>query len=280
LDLFDPKPELEKFAGKPVPGGVEAFFDKQDSGKCMPSPFKFARHGECGMQFSELLPHLASCADSLCQIRSIHTDFNDHEGALRLFQTGKGRVGRPTLGAWVTYGLGTENQNLPAYVVLSDPNGDQVDGTKNWSSGWLPALYQGTPLRAKGTPLFNLALPRGVNRSMRDAELGLLAALNEEHRGRYPHFSELEARIKNYELAATIQTAVTEALDTSRESAETKQLYGCDRKPTDFYGTRCLMARRLLERGVRFVSVFNDRISTITNAHTAWPTTWTSPRLR
>ncbi|MBI2827273.1 MAG: DUF1501 domain-containing protein [Planctomycetia bacterium] len=260
VDLFDPKPALEKYSGQPVPGGVEAFFDKQDSGKCMPSPFKFARHGQCGMHFSELLPQLATCADSICQIRSMHTDFNDHEGAIRLFQTGKGRAGRPTLGAWVTYGLGTDNQNLPAYVVLSDPNGDQVDGSKNWSSGWLPALYQGTPLRARGTPLFNLAVPRGINRQMRDAELELLSALNQEHRQQYPHLSELEARIKNYELAAAIQTSVTEALDTSRESAETQKLYGMDREVTAPYGTRCLMARRLLERGVRFVSVFNDLI--------------------
>ena len=260
LDLFDPKPALTKYAGKPVPDGVEAFFDKQDSGKCMPSPFRFSRHGESGMTFSELLPQLATCADEICQIRSTVTEFNDHEGAIRLFQTGQGRVGRPSLGSWVTYGLGTANQNLPAYVVLADPKGYQLDGIKNWTSGWLPAVFQGTPVRSSGTPLFNLALPKGLNNDTRRAQLDLLAALNDEHRRKFPHLSELEARIANYELAANIKGSVTEALDLSQETAATRQLYGTDDKQTGSYGTRCLMARRLLEKGVRFVSVFNDLI--------------------
>lgn len=260
LDLFDPKPLLKKHAGKPVPGGVESFFDKAATGKCMPSPFKFSQHGESGMSFSELVPQLATCADDLCQIRTSMTEFNDHEGALRLFQTGQGRVGRPTMGSWVTYGLGTENQNLPGYVVLADPKGHQVDGIKNWTSGWLPAVFQGTPVRSQGAPLFNLELPKGVSNDMRRAQLDLLATLNGEHRQKFPHLSELEARIANYELAANIKGAVTEALDVSQETAATQQLYGVGQKETGTYSTRCLMARRLLERGVRFVSVFNDLI--------------------
>ena len=159
IDLFDPKPMLAKHAGEPLAGGVEAFFDRKDSGKCLPSPFRFSPHGESGMVFSELLPHLASCADDLCMIRSLHTLVNDHEGALRHFQTGKPQIGRPTLGAWITYALGTRNPKLPPYVVLSDPTHDQVDGIRNWSSGFLPAVYQGTPLRCDGPALFDLRCP-------------------------------------------------------------------------------------------------------------------------
>lgn len=260
LDLFDPKPMLSKYEGKPVPGGVDAFFDTQDSGKCLPSPFRFSQHGECGMEFSELVPHLASCADDICKIQSMTTQFNDHESAIRMIQTGQARVGRPTLGSWITYALGAENQNLPAYVVLSDPKGDQVDGPRNWSSGWLPAIYQGTTLRSQGIPIFNLNLPEGMDRHTRRDQLIFLAALNEEHFNKHPHLSELEARIRNYELSANIKDSVTGALDLSQESEGTQRLYGLHEKETQSYGTRCLMARRLLEKGVRFVSIFNDLI--------------------
>ncbi|MFN0050756.1 MAG: DUF1501 domain-containing protein [Planctomycetales bacterium] len=260
LDLFDPKPALAEHAGRNVPGGVEAFFDKQDSGLCMPSPFRFSQHGQSGMTFSELLPQLAECADDLCQVRSMHTELNDHEGALRLFQTGMGRVGRPTLGAWVTYALGSDNQNLPGYVVLADPKGHQVDGIKNWSAGWLPSICQGTPLRSQGSPLFDLEWPARVQPQTRQAQMELLAALNKKHRQRLPHVSELEARIANFELAGNIREAVMESMDVFGESAATQALYGMGQTETGSYGTRCLMARRLLERGVRFVSVFNDLI--------------------
>ncbi len=260
VDLFDPKTLLEKHAGEPVPGGVEAFFDKKSSGKCFPSPFKFSRHGSSGMEFSELLPNIASCAGDICQIRSLHTEVNDHEGALRHFQTGKPRVGRPTLGAWVTYALGGENESLPPYVVLSDPKGYQIDGIRNWSAGWLPARCQGTPLRTSGPALFDLSPPPGMTPVLKRNALDFLAGLNREHRARLPHVSDLEARMLNYELAATIGDSVTEALDVSREAEETRRLYGLDSTVTERYGKRCLMARRLLERGVRFVAVFNDQI--------------------
>ncbi|MBL8848434.1 MAG: DUF1501 domain-containing protein, partial [Planctomycetaceae bacterium] len=261
LDLFDPKPELEKYAGQPFPGGgVEAFFNKEDSGKCLPSPFRFGRHGESGMAFSELLPNLATCADDLCQVRSLHTEFSDHEGAIRLFQTGKGRVGRPSLGSWINYALGTENQRLPGHVALADPTGYQLDGIKNWTSGWLPAIYQGTPLRAEGTPLFNLDVPSGMTAATRRAQLDLLTAFNADHRDRFPHLSELDARIANLDLAASIKDAVLEGMDVSGETAATQTLYGMDNDATKRYGARCLIARRLLERGVRYVAVFNDLI--------------------
>ena len=261
IDLFDPKPLLEKFAGKPLPGGVEAFFDKQDSSLCAPSPFRFSRHGESGMQFSELLPHLAKCADDLCQIRSMHTLVNDHEGALRHFQTGKPRIGRPTIGAWISYALGTANQDLPPYVVLSDPTADQVDGIRNWSSGFLPALFQGTPLRCDGPGLFDLALPENVTGEMQTHQLELLRDLNRHHQRRYPHLSELEARIANNALAANIGSEVNEAMDLSQETDEVQTEYGMKNPATGTYSRRCLIARRLLERGVRFVALFNDRIN-------------------
>lgn len=261
IDLFDPKPELIKHAGQPMPGGVEAFFDKQDSSKCSPSPFKFARHGQSGMEFSELLPRLAGCADDLCMIRSLHTLVNDHEGALRHFQTGKPRIGRPTMGSWLTYALGTPNPKLPPYVVLSDPNHDQVDGIRNWSSGFLPAIYQGTPLRADGPALFDLALPDGVNDEMQREQLALLEFLNRDHQRRFAHLSELDARIANNTLAGGIRDEISRALDLSQETAETQQLYGIGNPATGTYSRRCLMAPRLLEHGVPFVAVFNDAIN-------------------
>jgi hypothetical protein len=260
IDLFDPKPEIQKFAGKPMPGGVEAFFEKQATNVCVPSPFKFAKHGECGMEFSELLPNLASCADDLCMIRSLHTLVNDHEGALRHFQTGKPRVGRPTIGSWLTYALGTDNHKLPSYVVLSDPKYDQVDGIRNWSSGFLPAIYQGTPLRPDSPALFDLELPSGETQEMQRQQLSLLEDLNREHQQRFSHLSELDARMANYALAGNIRDEVTAAMDTAGETPETHKLYGTDNPVTGTYSRRCLLARRLIERGVRFVALFNDNV--------------------
>ncbi|MDB5386559.1 MAG: hypothetical protein JWM11_2205 [Planctomycetaceae bacterium] len=260
IDLFDPKPVLNEYAGKPMPGGVEAFFDKNDSGKCLPSPFKFARHGQSGMEFSELLPHLAGCADDLCMIRSLHTVVNDHEGALRHFQTGKPRIGRPSIGSWLTYAQSTPNPKLPPYVVLSDPTHDQVDGIRNWSSGFLPAIYQGTPLRADGPALFDLDLPTGTTREMQREQLELLEFLNRDHQQKFKNLSELDARIANNALAGGIRDEITNALDLSRETPETQKLYGMGNEATGTYSRRCLMARRLLEHGVPFVAVFNDAI--------------------
>ena len=260
IDLFDPKPALEKNAGQPIPGGVEAFFDKKDSGKCLPSPFRFSRHGESGMEFSELLPRMAECADDFCMVRSLHTVVNDHEGALRHFQTGKPQIGRPTIGSWLTYALGTPNPNLPSYVVLSDPSGDQLDGMRNWSSGFLPALYQGTPLRSDGPPLFDLTLPAGVTEEMQREQLSLLETLNRRHQKRFSHLSELDARIANNTLAGNVRDEVVNALDLSKETAQTQELYGMNIPATGTYSRRCLMARRLLEHGAPVVALFNDTI--------------------
>jgi hypothetical protein len=255
MDLFDPKPELTKHDGQPHPMGVEAFTAANNKNALMASPFKFQRHGQCGTEMSELLPHLASIADELCLVRSMYTEHNNHPEAHAMMQSGKIFAGRPTMGAWISYALGTENQNLPAYVVLRDPRGYSGNTKRAWTNGWLPALYQGIEFNSTGTPVrfLNRAQPEPPD-AQRNA-LDLLARLNAEHLRDFPGDSELEARIQNYELAARMQLTVAGALDLSGESDHTKKLYGLDNPVTQGYGTRCLMARRLVESGVRFVQV-------------------------
>jgi hypothetical protein len=258
MDLFDPKPELNKWNGKDYPGtDLEIHFDKQ-AGKLLESPFKFQQRGQSGMEFTELLPRTAGIADELTLIRSMTTDSIDHESALRIIHSGKFQAGRPTWGSWVLYGLGTERQDLPAYVVLSDPGGLPVDGIRNWSSGWLPAIYQGTQIRSEGSPVFNLSTPADIPSAARANQLQLLEKLNQAHLSSHPENSELQARISNFEIAARMQSSVSDVLDLSQESAETKKLYGLDHanSATANYAKRCLMARRLVEKGVRFVQVY------------------------
>jgi len=255
MDLFDPKPVLTKHHGQTYPGKLETHFDKQ-AGKLLSSPFRFRPYGQSGMVLSEIVPHMSQIVDDLTLVRSMTTDSVDHETALRLIHTGKILAGRPTWGSWVVYALGTENQNLPAYVVLSDPGGLPVDGIRNWSSGWLPAINQGTPFRSGDAPVLNLKRPPGITAEARDYQLRFLDELNRAHARRHPGNTELEARIANFEIAAAMQTAVPEALDLSRESMATRHMYGLDNPATHEYGTRCLIARRLVERGVRFVQLF------------------------
>jgi hypothetical protein len=255
MDLFDPKPELTKQNGKPHPDKLEVHFHTQQ-GKLLASPFKFAKHGKAGVELSELLPHTAKIVDDVTLVRSMATDSVDHEAALRVIHSGKIFAGRPVWGSWVLYGLGTERKELPAYVVLSDPGGLPVDGTNNWSSGFLPAVYQGTPFRAKGTPVAHLATPTGVPAAARRNQLDLLNDLNAAHLRKHPGNDELEARLRHYELAAKMQTTVPEILDISGETEETRKLYGLDNPKSAEYGKRCLLARRLVERGVRFVQIF------------------------
>ncbi len=256
MDLFDPKPELQKWHGKPYPGGeIEVHFDKQQ-GNVLGSPFSFAKHGESGMELCEHLPHTARIADDICLVRSMSTESVDHESALRLIHSGKFLAGMPAWGSWVLYALGTANENLPAYVVLGDPGGLPVDGEKNWSSGFLPALYQGTPFRSSASPVFNLQTPAGIGPTARRNQLNLLEELNRRHLDRHPENTELTARIANFETAARMQMAVPDALDLTGETTGTRQQYGLDNPATAEYGTRCLLARRLIERGVRFVQIF------------------------
>jgi len=255
MDLFDPKPELQKHHGMQHSIKVEMFQTGSEQNTLMGSPLRFARHGECGMELSEVIPHIGSVADELCLVRSMHSGHNNHTEALVMFMTGKMFQGRPTFGAWISYALGNENRNLPAYVVLRDPTGYNTSGTLTWSSGWLPALFRGTEFSAEGAPVLNLqparVQPEGVQRD----NLDFLAALNRRHQSLYPDESVLETRIQNYELAARMQLAAAEVLDISKETPATRKLYGLDNPTTERYGLRCLMARKLVEAGVRFVQI-------------------------
>ncbi|HKB37815.1 MAG TPA: DUF1501 domain-containing protein, partial [Gemmataceae bacterium] len=255
MDLFDPKPELQKRDGQSIPESVE-IYQKGNSDKLLASPFPFQRRGQCGMELADVLPHLGTVADEITLVRSMYTEHNNHTEALVMMSTGKLFQGRPSVGAWISYALGTENQNLPAYVVLRDPAGYNTSGKLVWSSGWLPALYQGTEFSSVGAPVLNLRPGRPVPETVQRDSLDFLAELNRDHQKQYPRETELEARIQNYELAARMQLHAAEAIDLSKESAATRKLYGLDDPVTASYGTRCLMARRLIEAGVRFVQVF------------------------
>ena len=255
MDLFDPKPELTKRAGQPHPDGVE-IHQSDNANILLPSPFEFRRHGECGMEISEVLPHQSTVVDEMCLVRSMYTEHNNHPEGLNMLLTSNIFAGRPVIGSWITYALGTENQNLPAYVVLRDPEGYHTLGKILWSSGWLPALYQGVEFASTGTPVHHLNPPVPVPPGVQRESLDYLAKINVEHLRHHPRESELEARIQNYELAARMQLAAAEVLDLSNETEATKKLYGLDNPVTASYGTRCLMARRLVEAGVRFVQIF------------------------
>ncbi|MFO1000069.1 MAG: DUF1501 domain-containing protein [Planctomycetaceae bacterium] len=256
MDLFDPKAELQKWHGKPYPAGdLETHFDKQ-KGNVLGSPYKFRKCGQSGMELCELLPHTGSIADEITLIRSMKTGSVDHEAALRMIHSGRLFAGMPSFGSWISYALGTENRDLPSFVVLSDPGGLPIDGEKNWSSGWLPAVYQGTVFRSGSSPVLNLQSPEGVTAAVRRNQLDYLGKLNRRHASRYPENSELTARIANFETAARMQTSVPELLDLSSETKETRELYGLDNPAIEEYGARCLTARKLVEQGVRFVGVY------------------------
>lgn len=259
MDLTDPKPMLSKLDGTDYPGEVQFSFVNQASKKLLGSPFSFQQHGECGTELSELLPHTAKVVDDVCLIRSMHTGANGHEVSIRYFHGGiPGILGRPTFGSWLTYALGSETQDLPAFMVLSDPGGHPVDGATNWSNGFMPAMFQGTVLRPREPRILNLQPPLHLSQSIQRQNLDLLQSLNRQYLDAHPGESELEARIASYELAARMQTAATDALDISKETAATHSMYGLDNPETREYGTRCLLARRLVERGVRFVQLFHS----------------------
>lgn len=258
MDLFDPKPMLDKFDGKPFPGEIKYDNPAQASSKVLASPWKFSKHGQCGMELSELLPCLGKVADDITLIRSMHTGVNNHGQSMYALTSGRPIGGRPTLGSWLTYGLGSESQELPAFVALTHPSGMPLLGAENWSNGWLPSAFQGTVVRPREPHILNLDPPAHLAGKPQERQLDYLRRLNGEHLQQHSGESDLEARIASYELAARMQVAAKEALDISGESESTKQMYGINDPVTKDYGTRCLIARRLVERGVRFVQVFNQ----------------------
>ncbi|MBI5759992.1 MAG: DUF1501 domain-containing protein [Planctomycetales bacterium] len=255
MDLFDPKPALKKHNGQQHSIKVEMFQVGSEQNKLLDTPFSFRRYGTAGIEMSEVIPHIGGVADDLCLIRSMHTGHNNHTEGLIMFMTGKIFQGRPSFGSWISYALGTENRNLPAYVVLRDPAGYNTTGTLTWSSGWLPALYRGTEFSSAGSPVLNLRAAREQPDGVQRDNLEFLARLNRMHQRDYPRETELETRIQNYELAARMQLAATSVLDVANETADTQKLYGLDNPRTKPYGLRCLLARKLIESGVRFVQI-------------------------
>jgi hypothetical protein len=256
VDTFDPKPELTKNHGKPMnKGKVDVFFG--NPGNLMASPYKFQKHGESGIEVSELYPNLAGHVDDLCMVRSVYSTSNNHSPAIFQMNSGNMRPGNPSLGSWVTYGLGSENENLPSYIVMYDWRGGPIGGAPNWASGFMPAAYQGTSFRSGGTPIADLNPPKWVDPHLQRAEIDFVQKLNQEHLASHGGNSDLDARIASYELAFQMQTHAPEAMDLAKESDATKKLYGIGEKTTDYFGKQCLIARRMVERGVRFIQLYS-----------------------
>ncbi len=272
LDLFDPKPELTRLDGQKMPESlttnVRFAFIKKETATIMGSRRIFRKHGECGMELSDLLPNLAGCADDIALVRSMHTEaFNHHPGQL-LMNSGVSRFGRPTLGSWLYYGLGSESRDLPGYVVLNSGRGTS-GGASNWTSGFLPTSYAGVVFRSKGEPVLNLENPAGIDRYLQRRTIDAVGELNRAHFSQFGD-DEINSRISAYELAFRMQAAAPELIDFTSESQTTLDAYGVDREdpriksdrpggPGQYrsFATNCLLARRLIERGVRFVNIYH-----------------------
>lgn len=257
VDLFDYKPDLDKHDGKKLDWKGELDTFNPDPGPLMKSPYAFQQFGESGAWVSEKYPALATCVDDIAFIKSCYCESNNHAPALFQLNTGMTRVGFPSMGSWLCYGLGSENHNLPGFVVMYDHRGGPIGGPQNWGAGFLPSTYQATPFRSSGTPILNLNPQRGMTAQDQRAQLDLLAELNASHAADHPGEADLLARIESYELAFRMQMEAPEAVDLSTESPHTKSLYGMDNEQTKYFGTQLLIARRLVERGVRFVQVYS-----------------------
>ncbi len=261
IDLYDPKPALRQWHGEPLPEALtrdlQLAFVKP-SAKVLASPREFRPHGDSGTEFSDYIPHIASRADDICLVRSMHTEAFNHHPGQALLMSGSQQLGRPTVGAWVSYGLGSESENLPAFVVLSSGRGSS-GGSSNWSNGFLASTYQGVVFRSAGEPILYLKNPEGVSDRTQRARLDAIRQLNSE-RYAVTGDTEIAARIQSYELAFRMQSAAPDLLDFSKESQATLEMYGVGKDPTHPYATNCLLARRMVEKGVRFVML----------AHASW----------
>jgi hypothetical protein len=258
VDTFDPKPDLTRLHGEKLPASFGPVKTRRgvDKNKLLASKRTFKKYGQSGIDVSDWFPHVAECVNDLCVLRGCHGDSVTHPESVYLMNTGSILMGRPSLGAWASYGLGTENRNMPAFVVLPDPGGWPKGGAPAWGNGYLPATYQGTVLRGGPTPIQNLAPPPGVSADQQRRTLDFVAEANRDHLATRGNDGELSARLAAYELAFRMQSHAPELVDLAAETEETKRLYGLDRKETAEFGTRCLFARRMVERGVRFVQVY------------------------
>ena len=261
MDSFEYKPTLNKLHGKPLPSNQDVSGELQGrlsfEHVCIGSPFKFKKYGQSERYFSELFPNLGEHADDLAFIHGIKTDNQNHGPSTLHVTTGDQFPGSPSVGSWINYGLGSPNQSMPGYTVIQDPRGSPTNGAAVWSNGFLPAAYQGTLLRGKGVPILNLNRPRELSQAQQRRELDMLKWLNEQHRAERPGATELEARINAYELAFRMQTEAPELVDLSSEPEHTRELYGLDQPHTADFGRQCLLARRLVEKGVRYSLVIH-----------------------
>jgi hypothetical protein len=257
IDTFDYKPKMKGMDGKTVPVKTSGRGGVRNQGRIVEPRWAFRQYGKCGKWVSDLFPHVGACVDDIAFLHSLTADSPQHGSAMLQMNSGKILSGSPCLGSWVNYGLGSENEDLPGFVVMLDPRGGPISGAKNWSSGYMPAQYEGTILRAQGAPILDLRRPPGTDEAAQRDLLDTLREYNAEHDARNGNNPALAARIASYELAYKMQSSAPEAVDLSRESEKTQELYGLNDKRTQAFGRQCLLARRLVERGVRFIQIYS-----------------------
>ncbi|MGF1582589.1 MAG: DUF1501 domain-containing protein [Gemmataceae bacterium] len=257
IDTFDYKPDMYGRDNQTVEVKTFGRGGHRNQGRIVEPRWRFNQYGQCGKWVSDLFPNLAHHVDDIAFIHSMTADSPIHGSAMLMMNSGKILSGSPALGSWVNYGLGTVNQNLPGFVVMLDPRGGPISGAKNWSSGYMPAYYEGTVMRSRGAPILNLNRPAGVSDAAQRRLLETLREYNTQHSNARPDNSALSARIASYELAYRMQSSAPEAVDLTQESDETKRLYGMDRRQSEAFGKQCLLARRLVERGVRFIQIYS-----------------------
>ena len=257
IDTFEYKPKMKGMDGKTVDVKTFGRGGRKSRGRIVETRWDFKQHGKCGQWVSDLFPHFATCVDDVAFIHSMTADSPIHGSAMLMMNSGKIVSGSPCLGSWANYGLGTQNENLPGFVVMLDPRGGPISGAKNWSAGYMPASFQATIMRSQGNAILNLKRPGDLSDSMQRRLLDTLRAYNNDHQLRRVDNSDLAARIASYELAYKMQSSAPEATDLAQETKETQESYGLDRKESSYFGRQCLLARRLVERGVRFIQVYS-----------------------